>query len=303
MKAAVLGATGMLGSMVAHTFARQGLDVVGTVRDASTIELVRRAAPAAEVRMLDASTDSIEEIARVLEGAAWAVNAIGIIKAHIREDSPADIERAIDINARFPYRLARAAEQTGTRVVQIETDCVYSGDRGHYLERDEHDATDVYGRTKSLGEVRSDRVTHLRCSIIGPELRDHSSLLDWLRRQPPGATVSGYTNHRWNGVTTWHFARLCLGIMGDPRAIGHLQHVVPADDMTKAELLVSLGRVFGRTDVAHVPADAPAAVDRTIATVDPAANARMWAAAGYSSPPRIETMLEELAADLPLIYR
>ena len=35
--------------------------------------------------------------------------------------------------------------------------------------------------TKSVGEVHSPAVHHLRCSIIGPELRGHRSLLDWFR--------------------------------------------------------------------------------------------------------------------------
>ena len=44
-------------------------------------------------------------------------------------------------------------EQSNGPILQIATDCVYSGATGGYTESSSHDALDVYGKTKSLGEV------------------------------------------------------------------------------------------------------------------------------------------------------
>ena len=49
---------------------------------------------------------------------------------------------------------------------------------GVYVETDLHDALDVYGKTKSLGECQEPNVYHLRCSIIGPEPKDFKFLIE-----------------------------------------------------------------------------------------------------------------------------
>ena len=171
MRVVVLGASGMLGSMVLSELAGDGtLEVTGTVRPA-----------------LDAECAGVDDLARLLDGASWAVNAIGVIKPYIRDDEAAAVERAVRVNGLFPHLLARAAERTGCRVLQIATDCVYSGTIGNYREDAPHDALDVYGKTKSLGEVNSPAVHHLRCSIIGPEPKAHVSLLDWFLGPPSGS--------------------------------------------------------------------------------------------------------------------
>jgi dTDP-4-dehydrorhamnose reductase len=71
--------------------------------------------------------------------------------------------------------LAIFAEDSGAKVIQIATDCVFSGSNGSYLETDPHDATDVYGKTKSDGEIESSAVMQLRCSIIGRENKGKKS--------------------------------------------------------------------------------------------------------------------------------
>ena len=222
------------------------------------------------------------------------INAVGVIKPYIRDTDSCQVERAVRVNALFPHLLARAAARCDARVIQIATDCVYSGARGGYVESDLHDAQDAYGKTKSLGEVRHEAVYNLRCSIIGPESRGHRSLLDWFRLQPAGATVPGYANHRWNGVTTLAFARLCLGLVreGGPQRI----HVIPADQVSKAELLGVVREAYARQDITIAPENTPIAIDRTLATEHPAGNLALWRAAGYAAVPTIAEMVREMAA-------
>ena len=204
----------MLGSMVVDWLCRdQSLHVTATFRSAELKQPLQTSYPNADWRVLNVDDLSASDLVELLDGAKWAINCIGVIKPHIREDNPAEIDRAIRVNALFPYGLARTAEACGVHVLQIATDCVYSGTQGRYLERDKHDALDVYGKTKSLGEVGSPNMHHLRVSIIGPEPLKHVSLMDWFLKQAPGSSITGYTNHQWNGITTLHFARLCHGVI------------------------------------------------------------------------------------------
>lgn len=297
MKVVVLGASGMLGSMVLDYLSSvRSLELTATVRSTELMRHFEERVSGVEWQLFDAESGGPGKISSLLSGAAWAINAIGVIKPYVHDDNPAEVKRAIVINALFPHYLATVAEQTGCRVIQIATDCAYSGAMGSYRENDSHDPLDVYGKTKSLGEVFSPQVHHLRCSIIGPEPKGHVSLLDWFLGQPRGAAVSGYTNHRWNGITTLQFTRLCRGIIENNLAPGHLQHVIPTGAITKAEMLECFAREFRRPDITINPAPAPKVIDRTLATINPSLNEQLWKAAGYPSPPVVPEMVAELAA-------
>lgn len=294
-KVLVLGGSGMLGSMVVDVLSRNStFEVTATARDAALAADFGARLPGAVWRVFafDADVASLE----LLDGHTWIVNAIGITKPLIRDDHPSEIERAIDVNARLPYLIGRRAERSGARVLQIATDCVYAGRKGAYVETDEHDALDVYGKTKSLGESFQENVHHLRCSIIGPEPKDFKFLIEWFRRQPRAATVKGFVNHRWNGVTTLHFARLCEGIIARGIALPHVQHVVPSAPMTKAAMLHEFAATFRRPDIQIADVEAPAVVDRTLDTTNPDMNRRLWEAAGYPAPPPVADMIRQLGA-------
>jgi len=295
MRVVLLGGSGMLGSMVVDQLCRdRSLSLIATVRSPEVARRVQESSPEVDWQVLEVERSSEPDLLDVIGEAEWAINCIGVIKPHIHEDNPAEIEQAICVNALFPHALARAAETAGFQVLQIATDCVYSGNRGKYLEPDSHDALDVYGKTKSLGEVYSTNVHHLRVSIIGPEPQKHVSLLDWFLNQPSGSSLNGYTNHEWNGITTLHFARLCHGVIRDQLKLGHLQHVVPEGLLSKADLLRSFSKAFHREDLRIVPVEAQIAVNRTLDTVDPASNRRLWEAAGYPQPPSVPQMIAEL---------
>lgn len=251
----VLGATGMLGSMVSEMLE---LD----------LRTLSRPEFNAEYDYLLAG-DDIDRI----------INCIGLIKPYCD-----DVQRAIRVNALFPYDLP-----PGT--IQIATDCVYSGKKGNYSETDLHDAEDVYGKTKSLGEAA--HLNNLRCSIIGPERKNHLSLLDWFLSQEV-ESVNGFTNHLWNGITTLHFARICTGIIKEQIELPNLQHIVPADKVTKAELLEIIAEAYNKP-INIKPVEADTTVDRTLTTNDPSLNRTIWQAAGYSEPPTIKQMIKELA--------
>jgi dTDP-4-dehydrorhamnose reductase len=283
----------MLGSMVVDVLSSDPeLAVTATVRTPALAESFHASYPKVRWTVFDGRRPDSD--ARVFEGQAWIVNAIGITKPLIRDDNPEEIETAIAINSVLPQELGRRAADLGATVLQIATDCVYSGAKGGYVETDAHDALDVYGKTKSLGETYLPSVRHLRCSIIGPEPKDFKFLIEWFRRQPRGAQVNGFVNHRWNGVTTLHFARLCLGVIRERIDLPHLQHVLPSGDVTKAEMLHDFARAFDRGDIAVRQVEAKSVIDRTLSTCDASRNAALWRAAGYELPPTVGEMIAEL---------
>lgn len=253
MNVAILGANGMLGSMLAKTWETDFRVFDHTEFDAENPDWVE------------------------LAGYDYVVNAIGIIKPYCN-----DIRRAIKVNAIFPQSLP-------PNTIQVATDCVFSGKRGMYTENDAHDASDIYGLTKSLGEAKD--IKNLRCSIIGPEVKNHISLLDWFLSQDG---VNGFTNHLWNGITTYHFSKIVQGAIKDNIELPSIQHIVPADVVTKSQLLNLIAKVYKKNIIIN-DIEAEESVDRTLSTNNTGLNLRLWESAGYDSPPTIEQMITELA--------
>ena len=267
MKLAVLGSTGMLGSML-----------VGYLGAYFKVE----------TPIFDATTLYDEELRKTISGCQWVINAIGAIPQRCKDDF-----KFRKLNACFPARLARAAENTGSKVIQIATDCIYDGKRGDYTEADAASPVDIYGDSKLQGEIVSDNMFHLRCSIIGPETHG-KSLLGWFLNQPRNATIQGYINHKWNGITTLHFAKICEGIFIYDLPLPHIQHIVPADSISKYDLLLLFAKYFNREDIIIERKVARHSVYRTLATTNNILNSKLWEQAGYSWPPTIAQMIEEL---------
>lgn len=292
----VLGGSGMLGSMVVDYLARDSeLDLRATVRSKFLADKLRKRLSNVKWQIFDAEKMNKNALSAAIKDAIWIINAIGLTKPYIHDDDPLEIERAIRVNAMLPYELANAAAGTGGQILQIATDCVYSGVKGRYTEKDLHDPTDVYGKTKSLGEAKLPNVHCLRTSIVGPEPKANVFLLEWLRGQPENTRVNGYTNHQWNGVTTLHFAKVCHGIIKSSHQLPHVHHLVPSGSVTKAKLLEIFARSYGRADIAVVPTEAEKVIDRTLSSENSTLNLQLWRAAGYMTPPTVPQMVQELA--------
>jgi dTDP-4-dehydrorhamnose reductase len=265
----VLGVTGMLGSMVyRYLRAEKGLVVSGTVRDKKQAKLSKNS-----LYYFDAESYPLDEKPFREFKPDYVINCIGVIKPHCKDDDHVGSLRAIRLNAHFPHSLRDLAERFHFRVVQIATDCVYSGVKGMYIESDAHDALDVYGKSKSLGEVRKGPVLNIRTSIIGPEEKGKLSLLEWFLAQKEGSVIKGFAHHRWNGVTTLQFAELVREILGRGNsyfdelvATSPVHHFVPNSVVDKHELMNIFVDTFGRNlTVERVDSVGPA-VDRTLAT-------------------------------------
>ena len=297
MRILILGGSGMLGSMVADVLSLNSqYKVTATVRSLILLKRCQLVLPEVQWQLWDAFTEDENELNQLMTDCDWVINAIGITKPYINDQDPQEVERAVIINSLLPYRLARsAAVNSGVRIIQIATDCVFSGSKGNYSESDSHDPLDVYGKTKSLGECNETGFHNLRCSIIGPEVKSKNSLLEWFLDQSTGIQLNGFTNHLWNGVTTLQFARICEGIISSGLDLGNLHHIVPFGSVTKYELLDLFRRYFDRDDIVISTAKGDQIIDRTLLTNNSDINNNIWTSAGYLNPPTIKGMIEELS--------
>ncbi len=287
MKVLVLGVGGMLGHKVYQVLSGRFPDTWGAMREELadpawaglglfSRERVHEHVDVADFPSFDAFLAGLRPDV--------VVNCVGIIKQRREATDPVP---SIVVNALHPHRLAALLARWQGRLVHVSTDCVFSGSRGAYREDDAADATDLYGRSKLLGEVvdRDNAVT-LRTSIIGRELKDHASLLDWFLAQEHG-TVHGYSRHWWSGVTTNHLARLIGDVVAAHPALCGLYHV-SSGRISKHDLLVRLRDAL-RLDVEIVPDDGPV-LDRSLD------GARFSAATGYRWP-GWDAVLDELRLD------
>lgn len=223
------------------------------------------------------------------------VNAVGLIKQLIIEGNQEDVKIAYLINSELPRELNAFAKDSSTPIIQIGTDCVYSGLEGNYSENSEFDCNDLYGLSKVSGEHESKSMMTIRCSIIGHEVKSSVSLMDWFLSQPASTSVNGYTNHIWNGVTTLTFARVIQGIISKNTYSPGTIHLVPKDQISKFELLKILAEVFRRNDIKISEFEAEVGVNRTLGTLFPHKNEQLWLNAGYTEVPSIVELIQEYA--------
>jgi dTDP-4-dehydrorhamnose reductase len=286
-KVLILGVSGMLGHTCFGYF--NGLD------EYETYGTWRKPADG-RIRTFDASTDSVADIINEIKP-DWIINCIGVIKQKIDERNRISVDNTLKLNQFFPYEIARSVAGSRIKVIQIATDCVFNGVKGGYSEISPHDAIDLYGKSKSQGEVLSLQFLNLRVSIIGKEIESNYSLVSWFLSQKIGAEIEGYTNHLWNGITTQAFARIASGIILNHEFVCGTFNVVPSDQVSKYQLLQHLGKHFDREDISIKPFNTPIPIDRTLCTTHPNFNETLWRNAGYRAIPSVEELIEDLASN------
>ena len=292
-KIAVLGSTGMLGSTMALVLAKSSHVVYEFNRSGTSVARTKNSFKL-DVTKIDALSTVIGDLE-----IDYIVNCIGIIKQLINNDNPKDIALAEEINSNFLAKLEVFSKKSGAKVIQIGTDCVYSGLRGKYLESDIFDPVDVYGITKSIGEKYANSSMLIRCSIIGREIRGNNSLMEWVLNQPLGEKINGYANHIWNGVTTLHFAQIVLGVIESNSFEEGVQHLIPKDIVSKYDLLNIIASRFDRRDLRISKSRVDSSIDRSLATNNLERNLQLWQLGGYNTIPTIDEMVAAYSRWIP----
>ncbi|WP_300063212.1 SDR family oxidoreductase [uncultured Roseobacter sp.] len=272
MKILVLGVSGMLGHVTFRKLSKDAsLEVWGSARsngmlsyfDASLHDKVLTGVDILDESRLIGLLDRLRP--NVI------VNCVGLIKQLENANDPLV---ALPINSLLPHRLARLASLVGARLIHMSTDCVFSGARGSYSEKDPSDANDLYGRSKFIGEVDYENAITLRTSIIGPELNRATGLVGWFLAQE--GAIKGFTRAIFSGLPTVELAGVIhRHVLSRPDLRG-VYHVA-AEPISKYDLLRLVAQKYGKT-IKIVPDDA-LSIDRSLN------GERFRAQTGYTAPP------------------
>ena len=123
-------------------------------------------------------------------------------------------------------------------------------------------------------------------SIIGPEIKEtgRSGLLNWVLNES-GEVLTGYTNAKWNGITTLELAKVIDHAinMDDvyPNRYQGIFHPVN-ETVTKYKLLCLINEVYGLNKTIE-QGEAPKTVDKTLQCTRP-----------YFNVPPLKIQLQEL---------
>lgn len=238
----ILGASGMLGhTLFARMLSTDCYEVKATARKAAGLDRYFSSEMLNSVTV-GVDADNFDAILKVMGEFKpdCVINCIGIIKqlAASAEHIP-----ALSVNSLFPHRLAMLCKAVGTRLIHISSDCVFDGMKGNYLESDPSNASDLYGRTKFLGEVSSyPHCITLRTSIIGHELGTQYGLVEWFLAQR--GSVNGFTKAIFSGFPTVEFANILVNYVMPNQELKGLYHV-SSNPISKHDLLTTIAKQYG----------------------------------------------------------
>jgi dTDP-4-dehydrorhamnose reductase len=265
----ILGATGLLGNAMFRSMSNaSGIRVHGTIRDEAARNLF-----ASEFRDRLIVVDDVEKpdcLARLFDVVHPDV-VINCIAAG--RPAPLDPMRSIEVYSMLPRRLSQLCRLSGTRLVQISSDGVFSGVRGGYSEDDLPDANDIYGISKLLGEVTEPHGVTLRTSFIGHELQSTVGLLEWFLSQL--GQCRGYTRAIFSGFPTIVLADLVRDVV-IPHPDLHGVYHLATHPISKFDLLRIVAKRYGK-GIELIPDDRENP-DRTLVA------ARFERATGYVAP-------------------
>lgn len=191
------------------------------------------------------------------------INCVGIIPQS-KDINDTNIRSYFFINSVFPNMLSTVALQYKMKFLHITTDCVFSGSKGKYLETDQHDETSVYGVSKSLGEL-SYNATIIRTSIIGEELKNKYSLLEWVRSHSR-ETINGFKNHYWNGVTCLQLSKIIDKIIKQDIWWQGVRHIFSPQSVTKCKLVEIINLEYSLENTIN-PIETNTTIDKTLDTI------------------------------------
>lgn len=279
-KILILGASGMAGNMIEKILSTDKNFHIGVTVKGNTAPFVGEGC---DVYRFDVLKDD-PFFAKNYE---YIINCIGAIP-----NGNYTPEEMVRINTVFPIELAKNCKNS--KIIHLTTDAVFDkkviSPQNDEIQGDF--SRDYYIMSKHLGEVIAPNVLNLRCSIIGPELNSSKSFFEkFLKEDSP----TGWSNHEWNGITTYHLAQIIKGIISNDLFIGSTQHIVPNGVVNKYQMMMILNEFnWGKPKKEVGEGKAPVPTNRKLSTVNTINNSLFWMAAGYASPPNFTTMIIEL---------
>lgn len=272
MKVLILGGNGMIGHRLCHILSKR-MDVWATVKkNPSCYKEYKLLSGVQLIGRVDVRDEFAIQYAIKYIRPDVVINAVGIVKQRKCNREPTT---SIQVNALFPQKLATICRKSGIRVVQISTDCAFSGRKGNYTETDEPDPVDLYGRTKLLGELHAPGTLTLRTSAVGWQLDGFYGLLSWFYSQR-GKKIAGYQKAVFSGLSTTALSTLIGDIIESKSELQGLYHVASVP-ISKHDLLIQLRDELGWDDIIITPDD-ELVCDRSLN------GSAFYSATGWSAP-------------------
>lgn len=240
MKILILGAGGMIGHKMFERLGEKGFEVYGTLKQAkenyAQFNLFNDQNIFDHVDVLE--TSKITNLLNSLKPDA-ILNCVGIT---LRKPEIKDLEYCTKVNGQFPHFLSSWCEKNNSYLIHFSTDCVFSGKESPYTEDSAKTATDIYGTTKSQGEVTGPSALTLRGSMIGRELYGKTELLEWAFSQK-NKKIKGFSKAIYTGVTTDVMADLVAKLLKSPQKLVGL-YQVSSEPISKFDLLQLINQSF-----------------------------------------------------------
>jgi len=241
MKVLVFGASGMIGNAMFRVLsAKADWQVWGTLRSSDAKRFF--SGKQQDKLVADVNVEKHGELVRVFTRVKpdVVVNCIGLTKHHTESEDP---RQALPLNAQLPHLIADLCDVAEARLIHVSTDCVFAGTKGNYTESDAPDASDVYGKSKYLGEVHYPHAVTLRTSTIGHELQSAYGLLEWFLAQQ--FSCKGFSRAIFSGLPSAEFARVVRDVV-IPRPDLHGLYHVGAAPISKYELLQLIAKTYSK---------------------------------------------------------
>lgn len=271
MKVLVIGANGLIGSTLMRTLNESNsLDVYGTVRDFRHTEFFEKNIATKIQSGVDVEKmDSVIEIMGSVNPDV-VINCAGITKHKVLVENPLAF---LPVNSIMPHKLAGLCKLIEARLIHISSDCVFSGSKGFYTEGDRPDSSDIYGKSKALGEVDYPHAITLRTSTIGHEIQTKFGLLDWFLSQRDSCL--GYAKAFFSGMPTVVLAQIIRDIVIPRPDLAGLYHI-SSDRVSKYHLLKLIAEAYDKK-IDIIP-DETFKIDRSLDS------SRFNEATGYVAP-------------------
>jgi len=257
MRLLITGATGMLGHKLVQRLSGT-FDVYYTIR--GSLDGLKRFGfyeLGKGIGDIDLLQDEMITKALEISKPDVVINTAGVVKQLPQSE---DVVNTLLVNSILPHRLYRLGRKYGFRLITISTDCVFLGDRGSYVESDPPDAFDLYGRSKSLGELDKNACLTIRTSIIGRELTSAHSLIEWFLKNR-GGTVKGYSKAIYSGFPTIVFADIIADLLQNYPDLRGIYHI-SSDPIDKFQLLTLANQAYGAN--VNVEEDETFTIDRSL---------------------------------------
>ena len=243
MKLLILGANGLLGNtLTKYFFEKNNYETYGFLRDSSKLKFFKRKYISRLIIIQDVL--NINDLRRKIKELMpdVIINCIGQTNK-IRGENLNNIEKYINLNSLFPFRLKEICGEIKSRLIHFSSDCVFSGENGFYSEKDNPDPTDIYGKSKLLGELDYENIITIRKSVIGHELDSKKGLLEWFLNHE--GIVEGYKEAIFSGLTVLELARIIDMYILPNKDIKGIIHL-SGDPISKYDLLKIIANQYNK---------------------------------------------------------